>query len=652
MPMLFDMPQHTLIFAAILGVLLLAFLFFMLLPSFVVSRQLSRVIKRLILLNGKPEGDLAPLFVKTGVLEHLWREYADTLHRQPDDLNSSPLAAPRLRSTMPASVIFRPEIVVDIPLRADFFKHLPGLFTGVGIIGTFYGLLLGLQSFNVSDNPVIVRTSLTNLLHGVSEAFLISASAITLAMVVTFVEKLVVARLNAKVEKLIQLLDSMFEGGASEEYLARLVKASESASAQTAGLLKGELKELLTELTSRQIAANEASMAMLGDRVAASLELGLKEPLAQIAESVKGARDDQGAAVQTMLTNVLDAFSHQLKDLFGNQISGINSLQQQTIDALQAAVVTLQRMASDVDSAGQRSTSAMAAQLAESMDAAEARQQVMSDKLGEFVEQMRLAVTHSQGETQLKLQQTLDELSQRMGVVINGLSEQVRATTDAGIKQQTNFASQNQKAVEQFGSQVANVTEGVNRAVAEMKSAVLVMRNVTGEAMNKLNNGADTLHMAAKDFAKAGQGVVATLDKSSQVAGQLTQAAGSVAAATTGLSSMLGDYKAARDSVVSMVGTLQLLIEQAKRDASMSGEVLKRIEASTAKLVAAQKETDAYLSRVSEVIGVAHESFSEGMSKAVGEANREFHQALSDSVKLLREGIQELESTLDSVSGG
>lgn len=651
MPTLLDLPQHTLLFAAILGGLLLAFLFLMLLPSFVVTRQLSRVIKRLTALNGKPDGDLTPVFARAGVLEHLWREYADTLHRQPDELNSSPLAAPRLRSTMPAGVIFRPEIVVDIPLRTDFFKHLPGLFTGVGIIGTFYGLLLGLQSFNVSDNPVIVRTSLTNLLHGVSEAFLISASAITLAMVVTFVEKLVVARLNAKVEKIVQLLDSLFEGGAGEEYLARLVKASESSSAQTAGLLKGELKELLTELTRQQIAANETGMAALGDRIVASMELSLKQPLAHIAESLKGVRNDQDAAVQTMLTNVLDAFGRQLKELFGNQITGINNLQQQTIDALQAAVVTLQRMASDVDSAGQRSTSAMAAQLADSMAAAEARQQVMSDKLGEFVEQMRIAISHSQGETQIKLQQTLDELSQRMGIVIDGLSEQVRATTDAGVKHQAALSTQNQKAVEQFGGQVATVTDGVNRAVAEMKSAVLVMRNITGDAMNKLNSGADTLHLAAKDFAKAGQGVTATLDKSGLVANQLSQAAGSVAAATTGLSGMLGDYKSARDSMTALVGTMQLLLEQARREASMSGDVLGRIEAATAKLIAAQKEADGYLSRVSEVIGAAHESFSEGMAKAVGETNREFHQALSDSVKLLREGIQELENTLDSVGG-
>lgn len=647
MPTLANMPQHIYIFAIILAALLLSFILFSLLPSFVVSLQLSKVIKKLKALNGQPDGNLDQIFHKTGVLEHLWQEYADTLHQQ---ISEDVSGAKRFRSTIPAGVVFRPEIMVDIPLRTDFFKHLPGLFTGVGIIGTFYGLLIGLQAFVVSENPVIVRASLTQLLHGVSEAFLVSASAITLAMVVTFIEKLVVTRLNAKAEKIVQLLDGLFESGVGEDYLARLVRASEKSSAQASGLLQGELKEILTELFEKQIAASNAGTNALGDRIAASIESSMKAPLTEMANALKNVRGDQNAAVQTMLTSVLDNFSRQMKDLFGSQVTGINNLQQQTIEALQAAVVTLEKMAADVGSAGQRSTSAIAEQLAESISSAESRQRIMNDQLGEFVEQMRLIVVQSQADGQEKLHNTLSELSERMGTVIDGLSEQVRSATESTMRNQTSLATQSQTVVGQFGEHITTVVDGVNRAVTEMKSAVNVMRNTTGEAMTKLNNGADTLYLAAKDFAKAGQGVTATLDKSALVAGQLTQAAGSVASAATGLSGMLGDYKTTRDSMIEMVGSLQLLVEQVRRDASMSGEVMAKIEAATEKLIAAQKEADSYLSKVSDVIATAHESFSDGLTKAVGEANRDFHQALSDSVKLLREGIQELESTLDTAT--
>lgn len=646
MPTLFSLPPHIYVFAALLGVLLLSFAIFSLLPSFVVSRQLSAVINKLAALKGVPDGSLAQIFQKAGVLEHLWREYADSLHKQIAEGQAT-----RLRSTLPASVVFRPEILVDIPLRTDFFKHLPGLFTGVGIIGTFYGLLIGLQSFVVSENPVIVRASLTRLLHGVSEAFLVSAVAITLAMVVTFIDKLVLTRLNAQVEQLAQLLDGLFESGAGEEYLARLVRASESSSMQTAGLLQGELKQMLTELTEKQIAATHAGTVALGDRIAASIEASMEAPLTEISHALKNAGNDQGAVLQTMLASMFENFNHQMKDLFGGQAADMSSLQKQTLIALQATVERLENISAEAGAAGRRSTDAMAEQLADSITAAESRQSVMNDKLSEFIEQMRLTAARSQGEAQGQLQSALNELSGRMGEVIDGLSAQVLSTTDVSRKHQQDLLAQSKDFAGQFGGQMTVVVEGVNRAVVEMKAAVMAMRNTTGEAMLSFNKGADTLSAAAQDFARAGQGVSSALDKTALVAGQLTQAAGNVAAASSGLGEMFADYRGARDSMIQLAGSLQLLVEQVRREASLSGEVISRIESATGKLVVAQQSADSYLTKVSEVIAVAHESFSEGMVKAVGEANRDFHQALSDSVKLLREGIHELESTLDAATG-
>ena len=635
MMILTDLPQHVYIFAAILAVLLLSFVTFSLIPSFAVSRQLSAVIKKLILLNGKPDDSLAAIFSNKGVLDHLWQEYADSLHKQTEGLSI------RLRSTMPAGVVFRPDILVDIPLRADFFKHLPGLFTGVGIIGTFYGLLIGMKSFVVSDNSIVVRESLTRLLHGVSEAFLISASAISLAMIVTFIEKLVASRLNAKVEKLVQLLDGLFEGGAGEEYLARLVQATESSSVQAAGLLKGELKQILDELIDKQILAMNAGSTALGERIAASIEEGMKAPLAAINDSLKNKQSDQGAALQIMLKAVLDDFGGQMKSLFGGQ----GSLQQQTIAALEATVVKLESMA-----AGPSSMDALVAQIAKSNAAAESREALMLEKLVEFVEQMSLAASQTQTDGQAQLQGALNEMSARMGSVVDSLSAQVLSATDVSRRHQQEMESQSQNAVGQLSDQIALMIEGVSQSVAQINSAVAVMHATTTEAMSAFNTSAETLHLASRDFAQAGQSVSATLDKSALVADQLVQAAGSVVTASSGLGEMFGDYKAAREAMVEQVRSLQLLAEQVRRDASMSGEVLARIESATGKLIAAQKDADDYLSRISDVIAVAHQSFSEGMTRAVGEANREFHLALSDSVKLLREGIHELESTLDAAT--
>ncbi len=570
------LPQHIYAFAAILAALLLSFIFFFLLPSFTVSRQLSTVIKRLQLLNGKPAESMDQIFKNRGVLEHLWLEYADSLHKQTDDQSV------RLRSTLPAGVVFRPDILVDIPLRTDFFKHLPGLFTGVGIIGTFYGLLIGMKSFVVSNNPVVVRDSLTRLLHGVSEAFLISASAITLAMIVTFIERLAVSSLNAQVEKLAQLLDGLFEGGAGEEYLSRLVKATESTPVQIAELFKGELKWVLTDLHEKQIASAAANLDAMAERIAQTMETGLKKPLAEIADALKNMQ------TESQLKKLFDNFGAQMKSQDG--------LQQKILEALQATVTRMESVAT--------SQFSVAEQMTKSNDDAASREVLMHEKLTVLIEQMRKG-----GEAH----------------------------------HQSDFGLQGQ-------DQVAALIEGINAVVAQISLAAKEMRDTAGEVILAFNTGADRLNLASRDIAHTGEHVSALLENSAAASSKFTEAAGAVAAASMSLGEMFGDYKAERAALAGQVSALQAMAEQVKRDASMSGEAFDRIEAATVKLVSAQQDVDNYLSRISDVIGVAHQSFSEGMSRSVGEANREFHQALSDSVKLLREGIHELESTLDAAT--
>lgn len=643
------LPPHIYAFAAVLGTLLAAFVLFYFIPALLLSRHLSKAIGRLSALQGTRGSDLGHAFEKTGRLEHLWREYAASLHRQGAEGKGDQQDV-RLRSTLPAALVFRSGSIVDATLHTDFFKHLPGLFTGVGIIGTFYGLLIGLQAFDVSENPVIVRNSLKVLLHGVSEAFLISAVAITLAMVITFVEKLVVAHLNAKVDKIAQLLDSRFEGGSSEEYLARLVRASEGAADQTAYRLERELKKLFADLAAQQTAAIGAGTAALGDRIVSSLEKGFGGPVAEIAAAAKGERRAQDAALQKMMTDAMDLFGRRMHELFGQQVVGINSLQQQTVDALQAAVATLQTMAANVAAAGRQTTADMAATLAESVAGAEARQRAMNEKMAEFVDQLRLAIGSAQGETQQHMRAALEELTAVMSEAVERLGAQARQSAQASDKQQAELAASGREVIGQFGTQVEALLDAVNRAATEMKAAAAAMRSTTSDAMIRLNSGADTLHLAAKDFAKAGQAVTATLEKSTAVAAQLGQAAGSVAAASQGLSGVVADYQAARDAMAQLVGSLQALLDQARREAAMSGDVLARIEGATAKLVDAQHAADDYLTKVAAVIGESHEAFTGGMVKAVGAANRDFHQALSDSVKLLREGIQDLEETLGNAS--
>ena len=338
-----------------LVVLTLWFCLRFLLPGVFFRIRLGLLLQKLRRMKEENDKDLTSLFERDRTLSHLWQEFKETLHQQKEvNARTGVYETVAVRSTVPAEAFFSTQALVDSRLSTEFFKHLPGIFTGIGIIGTFYGLLNGLRALQVSENPQIARDSLNLLLHGVSEAFIVSAGAITLAMVVTFVEKLLVSGLYRKVEELAQLLDSMFEAGAGEEYLGRLVKASEEAASQTKILkdaLVADLKQVLSELTQQQIRANTADKQQLGQQIVEGLQAGLRDPLDRIASAVQQGEQDQRSAVNKLLTDVLSGFSQRLQELFGGQIAGINQLQQQTIQALQASVVKLEQMASNIETA-------------------------------------------------------------------------------------------------------------------------------------------------------------------------------------------------------------------------------------------------------------------------------------------------------------
>lgn len=686
------------------------------------------------------------IFKASGVLENIWKEFKDTLHKQTEvDSSTGQQRVIRIRLTAPAEVYFRTDIIVDTPLRADFFKHLPGILTGIGIIGTFVGILSGLQDFHVTQDTSVVQKSLDDLLKGVSNAFLVSATAITLAMVITFFEKIAITRLNAQVEKLTQLLDGLFEAGAGEEYLSRLVKSSE-ASASHAGLLKdalvGELKQILKELTEQQIAATNATQQQ---QITAQRELteqqiaatnSLLTPLEKIREELGGERQDNGTAVQNMLTDIMAAFTDQIKDLFGTQLQDISHLQQQTITALQTTITSMETMVTKFGAAGSEGAADMAKILTDAMTAAEIRQQSMNDKIAdlleqvnisnntaresgtesaagmakilsdaleaaearqqtmnenitslleqikianieakntgsagatdmaeiltaameaaeirqqsmnaqmaEYLEQIKLTLKTTQGETQEKLKDSLVGIATTMTTILDSLGEQSGKVTAEG-----------EKVVGDFGVHVKALANGVNEAVIEMKKTVESMRNSTNDALTKMNNGANTLSGAATEFAKAGQGVVGTLDKSKVVADQLSQASGAITSVSTGLAGVLSDYKSTRESMVELVGSMKSIIEQARKEASMSDDVLKRIEGATSKLIAAQHEADTYITKITEVIKTSHSEFTSGMTKSlndlntgitrvVGDANSSFHHDLTAAVGILKSNLDDI----------
>lgn len=653
MNFLYELPVKAWVVATVLALLFLFFIVRFLGYGIRQRTTLRQVIRELKSAPKKDPRAFAAVLESNGKLIHLWRQYGETLHGEKElNVQTGNFEITKYRSTVPAEVFFSTEVLVDTVLRTEFFKHLPGIFTGIGIIGTFFGLVVGLEGFQISEDANQVRTGLNALRDAVSGAFKVSLGAIFLAMLVTFIEKWVVSELYQLVEELCQLIDEAFEGGAGEEYLARLVRSSESAEKETKILkdaLVTDLTKILEAQTERQIQQAALHADSIADRIVSGMNDGLKDPLTKIGEAVQTVGGNQTEAVNKLLTDTMAALTAQIKDLFGDQIGGINRLQQETISALQNSLGRMDELTTKMGQTGENATEQMAQKLSEAMAGMEARQRAINDDLMKVVASVRNNVSESQAETSRKTQESIAAMSASVTEVVHGMQsliENASSRDQARTVALAQHARTTQDAMsanlEKTLGQVADVGESIRQAVQRMEQ-------ITTEALSRMNEGANTLYIAASDFAKAGTRTSETLDKANALVGQLSSASTALTGSSNTLSSAVSEYKTVRDEVARLVSELKATVEAAKTEATLTADVLARIEGATQKLVEAEHQADQYLNQVSEVLAKAHGEFASNIVATLRQANTEFHQHLTTATKMLGQTIDELTDVLDRV---
>jgi predicted nucleic acid-binding Zn-ribbon protein len=96
-----------------------------------------------------------------------------------------------------------------------------------------------------------------------------------------------------------------------------------------------------------------------------------------------------------------------------------------------------------------------------------------------------------------------------------------------------------------------------------------------------------------------------------------------------------------------MLADLRSTVENAKREANLTSDILTRIESASQKLGQAQKDAEDYLAGISKVLAEAHAEFATNLRNALDLGYKEFYERLSNATGLLRQAIEELASTVE-----
>ncbi|WP_130471963.1 hypothetical protein [Candidatus Magnetaquicoccus inordinatus] len=351
----------------------------------------------------------------------LWREYAETLHVQNLPTPEEEPQRVSYRSTLPAETIFSTQALVNVPMRVEFFRHLPGILTGAGIVSTFAGILLGLSEFNPAVDAQQITLQLKNLFSGITTAFIASFFAIFTAILVTILEKFLLHWRYAQVVALQQDVDDLFRAGVEPEYLAQLVEQGPGQLAK----LHNDLARLTQQLSlpmsgggsgfvaagSVQELASDADTAQTVKTVMSEFLLEFSQLLQRTVDSY-GRRREEGRSFEIQLLSVgerLDVAMSEFANLVLQAKEEMHSHHAATLAAMEQQLVLLTRQVAQQESAQQIREQQMREQ---QVDPASSRFAEAIEKQTEVLQGLVSALhdwRHSTGESERQGQWRLQE---------------------------------------------------------------------------------------------------------------------------------------------------------------------------------------------------------------------------------------------------
>jgi len=178
----------------------------------------------------------------------------------------------------------------------EHHRNFKGEIVGLGILGTFFGIFIGLQTFD----PHSIQESIPPLLDGLKTAFLTSIAGMGVSMVLTVLQTIIRTRAALRADDPLQAL--------VQDLLAATLKANEDSSANQIALLEQIRNGRMEQRDdARKVESSFATM-----------NASLQEALTKLSE---GASKE----IIKALEDVIKKFNENLTKQFGENFTQLNA---------------------------------------------------------------------------------------------------------------------------------------------------------------------------------------------------------------------------------------------------------------------------------------------------------------------------------------
>lgn len=433
------------------------------------------------------------------VLKHAWREFEEVLLPNP---SATP---PVVRNFRGPNEYFHRSSVLGGRVNLRFYNSFPNLLTGLGILGTFVGLVAGIYLAGRglgSENAGEVSDSLQQLLSGASLAFMTSIAGLVSSIAFNIAEKRQLHALDKLTGVWVATLDECLERVTVESLATRQLEESRQQT-----------------LTFQQFSSELAYQ--IADELGKKVSTDLTPTLEKLVSAVEGMRDQRKDDTTEMLQRVLGEFQQSLSGSAGKELEALGT----TLDKLN------DKLSTQIEGISSQHLTMQA----ESERALEKLQQTLGDSTQEFHAEMARSlsmINESLGAAVKDVARELRSAGTEAGTRLTEMATRLKSTIDSINKmlQSAGDAAQQHEMIAQGNRDTIEAMGQAGERFGELATPITQWATAMGESASSMektsvniNDSHDQMRQAVEQIADIQKNLEETWQSYEQRFGEVDQ---------------------------------------------------------------------------------------------------------------------------------
>lgn len=392
------------------------------------------------------------------------------------------------KSNIPASEFFSEyNTCKEFEINLRLLDTALGTLVGLGLLGTFLGLTIGIWNFD-STSTDNIQSSIQMLLDGMATAFITSLVGMFFSLIYTFFDKRFKHRLSKNLYTFTEKLDN--------QYYIDDVSLAHFKQEELINGLYANVKSLIEE-QSRNIIGNIQYLNAEGEIV----------PIGNAVREILTENVEQSRALKSFSTDLALELNNGFDEVMSRQ------MQQKILPLMENVDTTTKAIVEHIDKMAELVASPATDMI---QNVVEELKSSMSAVIAEFNNNLSGSATHELEGLAMQLGTTTQALS-NLPQNIENISTTLQITIDevkSAVSDISNTsASANSTAMQQMQEQITFATGAISNAIAEVKD---VMSGITQSSQEQSNQMINKLADAADKMGSFLNATVSSLSSSVQ----------------------------------------------------------------------------------------------------------------------------------------